>query len=281
MNISSFSKNGVITPIQEALIPLDNLEYAYGYGVYETLKVRKGKLFFVKEHVERLFLSCELIELEHIFTHEQIEKYIQELVTALEVDACNIKMMLIGGKAREDATLYIFATAPLFPDRKLYKQGAKTKTYKYERWLPNAKSLNMLPSYLIYKKALTADCYDGLLIDRDGCIREGTRTNFFCIKGMEIISPPTEKILEGVTRKTIISVLTKNGYGYVEKNIPLADISKYDGAFLTSTSTKIIPIKQIDNFVYPEIPENLKKLMKIYDLFLDELVTISVPVSIP
>lgn len=48
-------------------------------------------------------------------------------------------------------------------------------------------------------------------------------------------------------------------------------MADYDGAFLTSTSTKIIPIKQIDDYIYSEIPENLKKLMKIYDDFLDEV----------
>lgn len=269
MSFNYFSKNGEILPLENAVVSLDNLEYAYGYGVYETMKVRKGILYFAKQHVERLFHSADLIELQHKYSKQQILDAIRKLVEHLNVDACNIKMMLIGAKNAEEATLYIFATAPLFPDRKLYKQGANAKTFHYERWLPNAKSLNMLPSYLIFRKATEAGCYDGLLVDKDECIREGTRTNFFVIKGKKVISPPTEKILEGVTRKTILSVMKLNGYDYEEKDIPLTSIKEYDGAFLTSTSTKIIPIKQVDD-IHLEIPDALRELMKLYDSFLDE-----------
>lgn len=60
----------------------------------------------------------------------------------------------------------------------------------------------------------------------------------FVIKDRQIISPPTENILEGVTRKAILSVIKKNGYDYIEENIPLDSIKNFDGAFLSSTSTK-------------------------------------------
>jgi branched-subunit amino acid aminotransferase/4-amino-4-deoxychorismate lyase len=84
-----------------------------------------------------------------------------------------------------------------------------------------------------------------------------------------LYTPPLEEVLEGVARQTIIAVALKNGFKLVEQDIPLATIGEYDGAFLTSTSTKIIPIKQIDDFDFPEIPPALKQLMKLYDAFLD------------
>lgn len=262
-----FSKNGQILPIEQAVIPLSNIEYSYGFGVYETIKVRHGVLYFATQHVERLFHSAEIIGLTQPFTKEQIKQYIQDLVTKLQVDACNIKMLLIGGR---EPQLFIQALAPLFPDRKLYSDGAKTITVHYERLYPNAKTLNMFPSYMAFKKAKEAGCYDGLLINRAGNIIEGTRTNFFAIKVNELHTPPLEEVLEGVTRQTVIAVAKKHGFKLVERDIPLERISDYDGAFLTSTSTKIIPIKQIDDFIFPEIPEALRELMKFYDTFLDE-----------
>jgi branched-subunit amino acid aminotransferase/4-amino-4-deoxychorismate lyase len=261
-----FSKDGQILPIEQAVIPLSNIEYSYGFGVYETLKVRHGHLYFVDQHVERLFRSAEIIDLKHPFTKEQVKQYIQELVTKLETDACNIKMLLIGGR---EPQLFIQALAPLFPDRKLYSNGAKTITVHYERLYPNAKTLNMFPSYMAYRKAKEAECYDALLVNKSGNIIEGTRTNFFAIKVNELHTPPLEEVLEGVTRQTVIEVAKKNGFKLVEGDIPLSKISDYDGAFLTSTSTKIIPINQIDDFIFPEIPGALKELMKLYDKFLD------------
>jgi branched-chain amino acid aminotransferase len=262
-----FSKNGQILPVEQAVIPLSNIEYSYGFGVYETLKVRHGILYFVDQHVERLFHSAEIIDLKHSFTKEDVKRYIKELVSKLEVDAGNIKMLLIGGR---EPQLYIQALAPLFPDRKLYSDGAKTITVHYERLYPNAKTLNMFPSYMAYRKAKEAECYDALLLNKSGNIIEGTRTNFFAVKVNVLYTPPLKEVLEGVTRQTVISVAEKNGFKLVEEDIPFDKISDYDGAFLTSTSTKIVPIKQIDEFTFPEIPQVLKQLMKFYDTFLDE-----------
>ena len=262
-----FSKNGQILPINEAIIPIENIEYSYGFGVYETIKVRNGVLYFASQHIDRLFKSAEIIGLFHPYGKAQIKTYLEDLIDKLKPESCNIKMLLIGGR---EPLLFITALAPLFPDRKLYSQGVKTITVRYERLLPNAKTLNMLPSYMAYKKAKESDCYDAIYIDSEGFITEGTRTNFFAIKGSILFSPPEPKILAGVTRKTVLFVAKKYGFKVQEKNISLAKIGQYDGAFLTSTSTKIIPIRQIDDFIFAEIPAKLRELMSAHDTFLKE-----------
>src|SRR5438105_3915586 len=95
---SSFSKNGQILPIEQATIPLTNIAYSYGFGVYETLKVRGGIVYFVDAHLERLQKSAEIIGLTHQFTNKEIKKYIAELLEKLQLttpeSACNIKMLL-------------------------------------------------------------------------------------------------------------------------------------------------------------------------------------------
>ncbi|MCX7996944.1 MAG: aminotransferase class IV [Patescibacteria group bacterium] len=269
MSFSHFSRNRVILPVSEAVVPIDNLEYAYGFGVYETLKVRAGIVYFARQHVQRLLHSAALIRLEHTQSEDSILAAITELVTYLEIKSCNIKVMLIGARSPNDALLFVFATAPLYPDRKFYRDGVKTITSVYERWLPNAKSLNMLPSYLYYRDAQRAGCYDTLLVDNNGCIREGTRTNFFTLRGTTVYSPPADQILEGVTRKTVISVLKKNGFRYAEQAIKLSEIESYDGAFLTSTSTKILPIRAINGTTLP-LSETIYRIIRDYDRFLVE-----------
>ena len=261
-----FSKNGQILPIEEATISLSNIAYSYGFGVYESLKVRNGIIYFVDEHIERLFHSANIIGLQHSFTREQIEQFINDLTVVIKTDSYNLKILLIGGT---EPLLCIMPLAPHYLDRKFYSDGVKTVTFHNERIFPQAKSLNMLPSYIAYTKAREVGGYDSLLIDSSENIVEGTRSNFFTLRDTVLFTPPKEKILEGVTKLTVLDVAQKNGFTVSEKDIPLSEIASFDGAFLTSTSAKIVPIKQIDDFIFPQIPEKLRELMRQYDEFLD------------
>lgn len=269
MEFKYFSHNGELKPAAEAAIPLSNIEYSYGFGVYETIRVANKIPYFLLDHIERLGESARIIGLEHPFEGESIEKYIQELVKKNQLDSANLKMLLIGAKKKEEAQLFVICLNPLFPDKKLYRDGASFVTYEYERAFPHAKSLNMLQSYLAYKKAKAAGAYDALLVNRDGCITEGTRTNFFCITGKTILSPRESEILLGVTRKAVLQVARHNGYEIEQGDITWGDIQRADGVFVTSTSSKIVPARSIDELALPESPPVLKELMQLFDEFLD------------
>lgn len=269
MDIKYFSQNSSIKPIKEAVMPLSSIEYQYGFGVYETIRVVNGVPFFLADHLERLQESANIIGLEHPFTIDIVEKGIIELVEKTGTGSYNLKILLIGASKAENTQLFVLPLNPLFPDKKLYRDGASFVTYEYERAFPHAKTLNMLQSYLAYKKAKQAGAYDALLLDDDGYIVEGTRTNFFCIKDRTIITPPEEKILLGVTRKAVLHVATQSNYKVYEQEISWGDIQKSDGAFITSTSSKIIPVHSIDEQVLPEKPYALAELMDRFDEFLD------------
>jgi branched-chain amino acid aminotransferase len=263
-----FSHNSQLLPVAEAVVPLNSVEYSYGFGVYETLRVSKNKLYFPAEHCQRLMKSAEIIGLEHEFDPAVIETAIRKLLEANQAEACNVKVLLVGGRTAADANLYILCLNPLFPDRKLYKTGAKTISAHYERQFPHAKTLNMLPSYLAYRQARQADAYDALSVNSQGNITEGTRTNFFVIKDRAITSPPEKDLLLGVTRDKVLQVARQQGYEIIELDIPLDSLDQYDGAFLTSTSSKIMPIQSVDDFSWPETPAPLKELIQAFDEFL-------------
>lgn len=262
------SKNGAIIPINDATVSIDNIEYAYGFGVYESIRVVRGKALFLEQHLDRLMQSAKMLELDHPFDHTKIAEWIAALIKRVEGDALNLKILLIGARDAKDALLWIIPLAPYFPEKKLYTRGASALTFSYERFAPHAKTLNMLGSYIAYRKAKKAGCYDALLLNKEGCITEGTRTNFFAIKDSTIISPPLEEILEGVTRLHVLEVAKKNGYTIEHRPIPLADLATFDGACITSTSSKIMPLTKIDEQMF-EIPEKLKELMRLFDAFVD------------
>ncbi len=265
-----FLQNGQILPLSAAAMPLANIEYAYGFGVYETIRVMKGKPLFLAQHLERLMMSATIIGLQHVFTVQIIDAWTRELLTHTKSDALNLKILLIGAREPNDAKLYIIPLAPLFPDKRLYQRGASVISVQHERFLPQAKTLNMLPSYLAYRKAKESGCYDAIYVNKSGCITEGTRTNFCVIRGTTIISPPKHEILEGVTLLNVLDIAARNGFDVAYEDIPLAKISEFDGAFLTSTSSKIMPLSKIDDVTMP-IPETLNKMMTHFDAFLDSI----------
>lgn len=267
MAFDIFLKNGEIKPMTDAVMPVSNIEYAYGFGVYENIRVVRGRPLFQADHAERLMRSARVIGLDHDLTAEKVTAWTEMLIKACPADALNLKMLLIGGREAKDAQLFILPLAPLFPDKRLYSKGATAITAIYERQFPDAKTLNMLGSYLAYRKAKKANAYDALLVNNSGCITEGTRTNFFAIKGKTLISPPMEEILEGVTLKHVIEVAKKNGYSVQFEPIPLASIGSCDGAFLTSTSSKIMPLCKIDE-VELIVSEALKTLIRHFDDYL-------------
>ena len=263
-----FSRNGTILPMEEATVPLANVEYSYGFGVYETVRIHKEVQIFLREHVERLMHSATLLRLEHPFKMESVETWVRELCEKLENNRFNIKILLIGAKDPPNAQLVILPLQPRFPEKRWYKQGIETITVAFERPLPAAKTLNMLRSYLAQREAAEHGCYEALSLHEDGCIYEGTRSNFFAVRDDMIITPPTGTILEGITKTHVLILAHENGIGVKEERIPATKLAKFDGAFLTSSSAKVMPIRQIDGHAFREIPETTQKLMRLYDTLL-------------
>jgi branched-chain amino acid aminotransferase len=269
MQYKFFSHNGVVLPSDQAKVSLSLVEYSYGFGVYETIRYSAGIAYFLGEHCERLMESARIIGLEHPYSVRFVAEAITALVGRVETDACNVKIMLVGASTSAQAQLFILCLNPLFPDRKLYKVGVAVICVELERAYPHAKTLNMLGSYLAYRSAKKAGAYDALLVNRDGNITEGTRTNFFCLRGKTIFTPPAEDILLGVTRKAMLMAAAQHGYEVVSARIGRNNLADYDNAFITSTSTKILPIRAIGDEVVFERPlEPLVRLMSVFNDFI-------------
>jgi branched-subunit amino acid aminotransferase/4-amino-4-deoxychorismate lyase len=278
MSFAYFSHDGTILPIEQAVIPLSSVEYSYGFGVYETVRRSKGTTHFLAEHCVRLLNSAKIIDLAHNFSADFVARSVQELVVQNNTETCNLKILLIGSTTPETASLYIICLNPLFPDRKLYSQGATAITYACERAFPQAKTLNMLPSYLAYRRAKQAGAYDALLVNRHMQITEGTRTNLFALRDRTIISPPAGDILLGVTRDHVLKVALENNFEILEQPITLTDLDgfgnsagalAYDNFFLTSTSAKIMPLRSIDNHMTGPLSAPLQELMQAFNHFLE------------
>ncbi|CAN5161521.1 D-amino acid aminotransferase [soil metagenome] len=269
MKFPHISHNDEIVPMTEAHVPVDQTEIAYGFGVYETIKIRNKIIYFLPQHIERLMHSAEKIGLLHRFTPQIVEHAVKELSQKIEEPSCNLKVLLYGTPHREKTELFIIPSAPLYPDRKWYREGVSVFSFEHERWMPQAKTLNMLPSYYMYKKAKEQGGYDALLYNKKGNILEGTRTNVYAIKGKKIVSPQKKDVLEGVTMMTLEKVIEKTDYTLEYRDISMESLLEYTSMFLSSTSTKLLPVKAIDGKEYKTISEELKQLIQIYEEALD------------
>ncbi len=237
----------------------------FDFTVYSSLKVIQGRLFFPEFHADRLLESAEIIGLQHKFTKHDIIEMMNKVVKANNINDAFLRVLLIGDPdANNNARLYIFPlTGVHYYPRSAYVKGVKAITYKGERRFPTAKTKDLLLSFLAYREAEKAGAIDALLVDNDGNIREGTRSNFFAVKGNVIITPPAEKVLEGITKKIIID-LCKDRFRILEEDIPLSKIGTYDEFFVTSTLFNIIPLNKIDNTDIKHDFTYTKEIQKIF-----------------
>lgn len=208
-----------------------------------------------------------MIGLKHWFFKTETMEWLNLLVEKNKIIDGLLKIILIGDMDdKGDVRMYILPAGGLiFYPEDLYQKGAKLITYQGERRIPRAKTTDLLLSCLAYREAKKAGALDALLVDRNNNIREGTRTNFYALKGRTIITAPAAQVLEGITKKIVLGA-SKKYFKIKEKDIPLANLKNYDEFFITSTSMNVMPVSQIDNL---KISADFKKTKQIGKLFND------------
>lgn len=261
--------NGKLVALSDAVAPLENIGFVYGFGVYESVRVHEGTAMFLDDHMQRLDVSASTIGLEHSFTQEQLHEWTTELIAACGDGVYNFKYLLLGGRTADDAQLWILPSNPRFVDRKLYRDGASLMTASGERALPTAKTLNMLPSYLAYTKARRQGYADALFVHHDGVIREATTANLFTLEDEVLRTPADENVLAGVTRKYVLEVARSTGLTIEYTDFTLDSLLSAQDVFITSTGKKILPISRIDDTKLGAPSEQLRSLMNAFDEFLD------------
>jgi branched-chain amino acid aminotransferase len=263
------SHNGKLIPESNATVSILNKALFFNFAVYESVKVVKGQGFHLDYHVDRLLNSAQLIELDHDFAKDKILLWLKDLVEKSQRKDLLIRILLLGSAGPdEESRLFMFPLGLTFYPDRFYKQGVKVTTYEGERLVPQAKSKDLLLNYLAYREAQKLDALDALLIDKDGNLREGTRSNLFAVKGNQVVTPSKEKVLEGITRRLVIEAVEKlPDLELIEQDIPFGKVKDYDAFFITSTSMNVMPIKQIDDVyrsgeVHPIVKAIIRTLKK-------------------
>ncbi|QIA08623.1 aminotransferase class IV [Draconibacterium halophilum] len=227
-------------------------------GIYEVLRVVNGIPLFLDEHLQRFQHSAALAEKEISYSCTQIEAFLQQLILKNEVKEGNI---LISCKTN----LKAFFITHNYPSDEQYKRGICCGLLHAERMNPNAKvfqtEVRKQANRLIESKGF----YEVLLVDHEQRVTEGSRSNVFFIKGDEIITPPGKHVLLGITRQKIIACTHRLNLKVKESEVHLDGLTDFDAAFITGTSPKILPIKEVDEHCFDAQNKVLRRVMNEYD----------------
>lgn len=241
---------------------VDNLTKE-GKSVYEVIRIIKGVPLFFEEHMSRFENSCSLEKKEMLLKVKEIKENIYKLIEVNGISEGNVKIVF-NYRDNENKALFYFIKHS-YPTESMYLEGVKTILYFGERTNPNAKVINATFKASVENKIKENDAYEAILVDNQGFITEGSRSNIFMVKGESIVTSPLEMVLPGVTRGIIIDLIRKCGISFREEKISYKEVKGLQGLFISGTSPQVLPISKVDNNVFKS-SENLlvKRIMDEY-----------------
>ena len=252
----------------------ENIDFQFNisdYHTYEVLRSTKGVLIFLIDHIERMKEGVEKLDKNARFSRESAIKNLNLLIQQSENFEGNVK--LLAKLEKQNVLFAAYGIPHHYPDMEKYREGVLLRTIPLQRPNPLVKQVHVANSILErIKQDQTFDIYESLLVDQNGYITEGSKSNFFLVQGHCIFSAPEENILHGITRKYVLNIAKDKGISIIHKKILENDLGKFDAAFICGTSPKILPIKKVNDTQYdPEHPI-LKILIESYDTILEDYI---------
>lgn len=218
-----------------------------GKSLYEVIRIIDGKPLFLQKHLERLKNSANIVNMKLWLTENEIKERIVKLTKENSISIGNVKFIFNFNK---NNTFLAYFVKHHYPSEEDYKNGVKTIFYHGERKNPNAKVINMDFRTAVDKEIKEKNAYEAILVDRNGYITEGSKSNIFMIKGKTVITSPLEAVLPGVTRGTIMELCSKMSLELKEEKVHYKDVKDLDALFISGTSPKVLPISKVDDIEF-------------------------------
>lgn len=234
--------------------------FLYGDGVFEGIRIYDGKVFRLRQHVDRLYDSARAIYLEIPMSREQMAEAITETVRANNRRDGYIRAIVTRGagylgldprKTTDPQVVIIVDDISLYP-RELYENGLEIVSVATIRNHPSAvnpriKSLNYLNNILAKVEGIQSGCLEALMLNHKGEVAECTGDNIFVVKRGVLKTPPLDAgILEGVTRNAVIELARAAKIPVEEPALTRHDVYTADECFLTGTAAEVIPVVKCD-----------------------------------
>jgi branched-chain amino acid aminotransferase len=273
--------NGDLVPRQEAKVSIFDAGFSLGDGVWEGLRLHRGRLMFLDAHLDRLFEGALAIGLEIGLDRAGVTGALHRTVEANGMTGgAHLRLMVTRGlkatvnqdprNALGQPTIVITAeykaTSPPAPGKGLALHTASircTPRDMFDMRLNSHSRLNLITALL---EAIDAGADEALMLDPHGFVSSCNATNFFFVRGGELHTSTGEFCFNGVTRSNIIALARENGVPIHLGDFDLAAAHGADEAFVTGTLGGVTPVRAIDGRSLPETPGPLT--LKLRDLYL-------------
>jgi len=232
----------------------------YGDGVFEGIRAYHGRVFKLKEHIDRLFCSAKGILLTLPMSHKNIMTAVVETCRQNKLRDGYIRLVVTRGvgtlglnpnRCKNPSVIIIADKIQLYPVE-MYQRGLEIITVPTTRNLhsalnPAIKSLNYLNNILAKIEANNSGCEEAIMLNAEGFVSEGTGDNVFILRNDELLTPPLSAgALYGITRRVVMGIAADSGLRVSEPNLTRYDLFNADECFLTGTGAELVPVVKID-----------------------------------
>ena len=252
--------NGHFIPREQALVSVFDHGFLYGDGIYETMRAYEGTIFLLKRHLARLKRSARAISLKLPLSLDGISDSLNESLRVNKLQNAYIRLHISRGPGEIglDPALCSVPTMVIvskpFHDypTEYYSNGVSVAIVKTRRNHPLAldpaiKGTNFLNNILAKIEAIKAGAYEGIMLNWQGYVAEGTISNIFMVKKGVLYTPHFRMgILEGVTRDLVLRLAKRAKLAVRESGILPKELRTADECFITNTTMEIMPVTRID-----------------------------------
>ncbi|KAL0746647.1 hypothetical protein Bca101_028649 [Brassica carinata] len=255
-------------------------------AVWEGLRIYKGKVFKLEEHLERLFDSAKALAFNNVPTRDEVKAAIfKTLITNGMFDNTHIRLSLTRGKKvtsgmspafnRYGCTLIVLAEwkPPVYDnDNGIVLVTATTRRNSPTNLDSKIHHNNLLNNILAKVESNNANVDDAIMLDKDGFVSETNATNLFMVKNGVVLTPHADYCLPGITRATVMELVVKENFILEERNISLSEFHTADEVWTTGTIGELSPVVKIDGRVIGEgeVGPVTRKLQSAYKKLTDD-----------
>ncbi len=255
--------NGKYRDEADAMISVFDHGLLYGDGIFEGIRAYNGRVFKLKEHIDRLFYSAKAILLNIPMSHAEVMTAVVQTCKHNDVRDGYIRLVVTRGvgtlglnpnRCKDPSVIIIAGKIQLYPPE-LYQQGMQIITVPTVRNLhsalnPAIKSLNYLNNILAKIEANNAGCEEAIMLNAAGFVAECTGDNVFIVKENHVLTPPlTAGALYGITRRVVLDLAAQLGFKAAETDLTRYDLFNAEECFLTGTGAELVPVVRIDGRV--------------------------------
>ena len=256
--------DGQLVPWRNATTHVLTHSLHYGLAVFEGVRaystLRGTAIFRLKEHTERLFNSAHIYLMNIPYSREALMEAQKEVVRANKLESCYIRPIAfygsekMGVSPKGNSVRVAIAAWPwgTYLGAEALEKGIRVKTSSFARHHVNvsmcrAKYSGTYANSILANLEATEHGYDeGLLLDVDGFVAEGSGENIFIVKNGAIHEPELTSALIGITRDSVVALAREIGYPVTAKRITRDDLYIADEAFFTGTAAEVTPIREVD-----------------------------------